>query len=179
MSQTKHKNMLYGIYDDPDHLLNSAYKMKDMGVAVDDCYSPHPVHGIEKAIGIKRSRLTLVAFFCGLTGTISAITLEMFTNIFDWPMNIGGKPNQTYIPSFIPVTFELTVLFTAFGMGIFFFIRTKMAHGAREKLVDLRQTDDLYVLSINLDEQHHSKDELGAVLKQNGAIEIREKGVSI
>eukprot|EP01036_Dinobryon_divergens_P016263 gene16263-22037_t len=75
--------MLYGIYDDADQFLKSAYKMKDMGVPVEDCYTPHPVHGIEKAVGIKRTRLTIAAFLCGLTGTISAVTLEMYTNIFD------------------------------------------------------------------------------------------------
>jgi hypothetical protein len=174
----KTNNMLYGIYDDADQFLKSAYKMKEMGVPVEDCYTPHPVHGIEKAMGIKRTRLTIAAFLCGLTGTISAVTLEMYTNIFDWPMNIGGKPNGGYVPAFIPVTFELTVLFTAFGMMILFFYRNRMVHGQREKLVDLRQTDDLYIIAINMDEQHHSREELSGVLMQNGAIETREKGVS-
>jgi hypothetical protein len=174
----KINNMLYGIYDDADQFLKSAYKMKEMGVPVEDCYTPHPVHGIEKAVGIKRTRLTVIAFICGLIGTTSAVSLELFTNIFDWPMNIGGKPNSGYVPAFIPVTFELTVLFTAFGMAIFFFIRTKLIHGKREQLVDLRQTDDLYIISINMNEQHHSREELSKVLMQNGALETREKGVS-
>lgn len=170
--------MLYSVYDDADQFLKSAYKMKDMGVAIDDCYTPHPVHGIEKAVGIKRTRLTIGAFICGSLGTISAVALEMFTNIFDWPMQIGGKPNDGYIPTFIPVTFELTILFTAFGMMILFFYRNRMIHGQREKLVDLRQTDDLYIISINMDNQKVSREELGNVLKANGAIDIREKGVS-
>lgn len=174
----KSNNMLYGVYDDADQFLKSAYKMKDMGVAMEDCYTPHPVHGIEKAMDIKRTRLTIGAFICGSLGAISAVTLEMYTNIFDFPMNIGGKPNDGYMPSFIPVTFELTILFTAFGMMILFFYRNRMIHGQREKLVDLRQTDDLYIISINMDKQKLGREELGDVLKQNGAIDIREKGVS-
>jgi len=173
--------MLYGIYDDADRFLKSAYKMKEMGVKVDDCYTPHPVHGIEKAIGIKRTRLTIGAFICGSVGTLSAVALQMFTNTSDWPMNIGGKPNTGFITSFIPVTFELTVLFTAFGMAVLFFYRTKMVHGQREKLVDLRQTDDLYIIAIDLNEQHSlelNRDTVGQALMSGGAIELREKGVS-
>lgn len=174
----KQKNMLYGVYDDADQFLTSAYKMKDLGAPIDDCYTPHPVHGIEKAVGIKRTRLTIGAFICGSLGTLSAVALQMYTNIFDWPMIIGGKPNDGYMPSFIPVTFELTVLFTAFGMMILFFYRNKMVHGQREKLVDLRQTDDLYIISLDLDHQTLSKEELSNAMKEGGAIDIREKGVS-
>ncbi len=170
--------MLYGVYDDADQFLASAFKMKDAGAPIDDCYTPHPVHGIEKALNIKRSRLTVIAFLCGLTGTISAVVLQLYTNIFDWSMLIGGKPNGGYMPSFIPVTFELTILFTAFGMAFFFFGRANMIHGKREQLIDLRQTDDLYIISLNMDKQTMSKDELSNMLKENGAIDIREKGVS-
>lgn len=174
----KKNNMLYGVYDDADQFLSSAFKMKDIGAPIDDCYTPHPVHGIEKAVGIKRSRLTIAAFLCGLTGTLSAITLQLYTNIFDWSMIVGGKPNDGYMPSFIPVTFELTILFTAFGMMILFFYRNNMIHGQREKLVDLRQTDDLYIISLDMTKQSMSKDELSNTLKAGGAIDIREEGVS-
>jgi len=174
----KTKNMLYGIYDDADRFLTSAKKMTEMGVQVDDCYTPHPVHGIEKAIGIKRTRLTVGAFICGAIGTCTAVFLQMYMNVFDWPLNIGGKPNDGYIPTFIPVMFELTVLFTAFGMAFLFFARVKMIHGQREKLVDLRQTDDLYIISIDLDDQHVDTNNVAQVLRDNGAIDIRDKGVS-
>lgn len=170
--------MLYGVYNDADQFLSSAFKMKDIGAPIDDCYTPHPVHGIEKAVGIKRSRLTVGAFICGLTGTLSAITLQLYTNIFDWSMIVGGKPNDGYMPSFIPVTFELTILFTAFGMMFLFFYRNNMIHGKREALVDLRQTDDLYIISLDMDKQSMGKDELSNTLRAGGAIDIREEGVS-
>lgn len=169
------RNMIYGIFDSDDKLLDAAYKMKEMGVQVEDCYTPHPVHHLDSAIGAKRTRLTIGAFICGSIGFICAIILETYMNVFDWPMNIGGKPNDGYYPVFIPVTFEMTVLFTAFGMAFLFFVRTKMLHGVKEKLVDLRQTDDLYIMAINVAEQKISAEEISGALTHKGAIEIRTK----
>lgn len=174
MSHNNGNGMIYGIYKSAGALLNSAHRLHELGIKVHDCYTPHPIHGLDQAIGIKRSRLPVVAFLCGSLGTLAAIGLTMFTNVFEWPMNIGGKPSHTYVVTFVPVTFELTVLFTAFGMALFFFIRTKLVHGKVEKLVDLRQTDDLYIIAIE-NEPGLNKQELNKALIETGADEIREQ----
>ncbi len=167
--------MIYGIFDDADRILDAAYKFKDLGVKIQDCYTPHPVHNLDRAMGIKRTRLTVAAFMCGGLGTLTAIILQIFMNVNDWPMIIGGKPNDGFYPNMIPVMFELTILFTAFGMGILFFYRTKMVHGANEQIIDLRQTDDLYIMAIEVEGKNFNKDLVNKTLVEHGAIEIREQ----
>lgn len=171
----KNKKFIYGIYDDADAIMHSVEKLRKSGVDIYDCYTPFPVHGLDRAMGIKRSNLTVVAFLCGLLGCITAIVFQLYVMVGDWPMIIGGKPNDGYYPSFIPVTFELTILFTAFGMGIFFFIRTKLIHGKVEKLVDPRQTDDLFVLAIEEKGHNFDKEMINKTMISHGAIEIRER----
>ena len=173
--KTKNKYII-GIFDEDDKILDAAWKMKDSGVKVEDCFTPHPIHHLDHALGIKRTRLTIVAFICGGIGSVAALYLMTYMNVFDWPMNVGGKPNDGYYPSFIPVTFELTILFTAIGMATTFFGRSKMMPGVMEQLEDIRQTDDLYVMTINADKQKLSEEELKNLLINQGAIEVRVQG---
>ena len=95
-------------------------------------------------------------------------------NVVDWPMIIGGKPQDISVfTSFIPVIFELTILFTAFGMVILFFARTRMIHGIKEDLLSRRQTDDHMVLAIdNGETQDLSASEIQSLLTSEGAIEV-------
>lgn len=169
------KKFIYGIFDDADALMHAVTAVRKLGVNVHDCYTPFPVHGLDRVMGLKRSNLTVVAFICGAIGCSLAIIFQMYVMVQDWPMNIGGKPNDGYYPSFIPVTFELTILFTAFGMGIAFFIRARLAHGKVEDLVDLRQTDDLFVLAIEQKGHGFDKELVSRTMIQDGAIEIRER----
>ena len=95
------------------------------GVKIADTFSPFPIHGIDPIIGIKNTRLGIMSFIYGLTGLVLATIGMRFFMIDDWPMNIGGKPNFSYLEnilSFIPVTFEFTVLCAAHGMAITYLI---------------------------------------------------------
>jgi hypothetical protein len=129
-----------------------------------------PIHGIEDKLGVKRSRLPIVAFCCGITGTFTALGLMYFTMAYDWPMNIGGKPNFA-LPDFIPITFELTVLFCAFGMVGAFFFRNHLFPGRSPRVMELRATADRFVIAIDAKESDHDK--VTSILKEAGAIEIR------
>ena len=90
----------------------------------------------------------------------------------DWPVNVGNKPVR-FSPSWIPVMFEGTILCTAFGMGIFFFLRNRMLHGIKNDLLDERQTDDRMIMTI---ETCEGMDEKGLIdlMKEKGAVETRE-----
>lgn len=171
----KNKKYIYGIYDDADAIMDSVHKLRGQGVEIHDCYTPFPVHGLDRAMGIKRSNLTIGAFLFGALGCTLAIVFQLYVMAGDWPMNIGGKPNDGYYPSFIPVTFELTILFTAFGMATLFFIRTKLIHGKVEQLVDPRQTDDLFVLAIEEKSHNFDKEAVNRTMIDGGALEIRER----
>lgn len=179
------KQLILGVYDNGDDLLTSVKKLRKKGIEIFDCYTPYPVHHLDNEMGIKRSNLTIGAFLCGMTGFFSGLLLQfyMMTNFLhtfkSWPMNIGGKPQDYGMwPSMVPVTFETTILFTAFGIGILFFAKSKMIHGKIAQIIDPRQTDDRLFLAVEPAELSKiSRPDLDAFLKENGAIEIRERNL--
>ena len=99
------KNFVLGVFEDEDVLLKAIIKVRKEGVNIHEVYSPFPVHGIEKALGYNRSRLSIAAFLFGMTGTCLALTMMIYMMTIDWPMIIGGKDFLPF-PTFIPVTFE-------------------------------------------------------------------------
>ena len=179
------KQLILGVYDNGDDLLTSVKKLRKKGVEIFDCYTPYPVHHLDNEMGIKRSNLTVGAFLCGLTGFFLGLLLQfyMMTNFLhtfkSWPMIIGGKPQDYGMwPSMVPVTFEMTILFTAFGIGFLFFAKSKMIHGKIAQIIDPRQTDDRLFLAVEPSELSKiSRSELDSFLTENGAIEIRERNL--
>ncbi len=171
------KKFTLGIFDDSDKLLHAVETLRNKGVKIFDCYTPFPVHHLDKALGYERTNLTISAFLCGLLGALSGFTLAYTMNVMDWPMIIGGKPTTlNMFTSFIPVIFELTILFTAFGMVIMFFARSRMIHGIKEDILDVKQTDDKMILAIdNSVDQSIANAEIISTLQSEGAIEVREQ----
>jgi hypothetical protein len=170
------KKFILGIYDDEDVLLTAIENIRAGGTKIHDVFSPFPVHGMDDVLGIKRSRLPIVAFFAGLAGMAFALWMQIWMMGFDWPMLIGGKPHIA-LPSFIPVTFELTVLFSAFGMVITFFIVSRLKPSLKVNVFDKRSTDDKFVMAIEVKEGVTDVAALNDLLRSNGAIEVNEKEV--
>jgi len=120
--------VIYAMYDDDDVLKDGAKKLVSKGVKVSEVFSPFPIHGIDPIIGVKNTRLGIMAFMYAITGTLLATIAMRYFMIVDWPMNVGGKPNNTYLQNilaFIPITFEFTVLCAAHGMALTYFLRKK------------------------------------------------------
>jgi hypothetical protein len=166
--------VILGIYNDPDHIYDTTKKLIHDGYRVRDVYSPFAIHGMDRVLGIKRSRLTVAAFVFAMTGIVLALTLQTYASYFDWQMNVGGKPSL-HIPTYIPITFELAILCTAFGMVGCFFAVNKMVWGKNADIIDIRVTDDLFVVAIDIIPNKTDVAELSSILKNNGAIEIRER----
>ncbi len=163
-----------GVYDDEDVLMSAVHQVRGAGVKIEEVYSPFPVHGLEHALGYKRSWLSIAAFMFGITGTTLALTMQAGMMTVDWPMIIGGKDFFPF-PAFVPVTFELTVLLASFGMvGTFFGIANLKPWG-KPRIYDIRITDDKHVMAIDLDQNNGSEAEIKKVLKGSGAIEINNK----
>jgi hypothetical protein len=173
MSSTSEK-FLVGIFDDEDVLLHAVEGIRSKGVKIHEVFTPFPVHGLDEALGYRRSRLPIAAFLFGMTGTIIALTMQIWMLGFDWPMIIGGK-NFISLPPFIPVTFELTVLLSALGMVGTFMIVSDMKPYKWPRQFDLRSTDDKHVMAVDLAANKLSKDEISSILKANGASEVNEK----
>jgi hypothetical protein len=168
------KNFLVGVFDDEDVLLHAVEKIRDKGVKIHEVFSPFPVHGLDDALGYRRSRLPKAAFLFGITGTSLALFTQIWMLGFDWPMIIGGK-NFASLPPFIPVTFEFTVLLSAFGMVGTFFIASDMKPYKWPRQFDLRSTDDKHIMAIDLATNKLSKEELKSILKDSGAQEVNDK----
>jgi len=170
----KNKTVIFGIFENPETFLSTVAKIHSKGMDIIDCYSPFPIHGIEKAMGLRRSLLPVGAFMAGLIGFLSAFTLIYYTMEYDWRIIIGNKP--TVGISYITILFEGTILFTAFGIVILFFIRNKMLHGKNpSELIDLRQTDDRMIVAIASDNPALNKQELTEMLFKGGAVEVKER----
>lgn len=168
------KNYVLGIFDDEDVLLSGVAHVRESGVKIEEVFTPFPVHGLEHALGYKRSRLSVAAFLFGITGTSLALLMQTWMMGVDWPMIIGGKPNIP-LPSFIPVTFELTVLLAAFGMVGTFFISRNLKPYGKPKIFDVRSTDDKHVMAIDLAENKLSAEEIKQVLQAANAVEVNDK----
>jgi hypothetical protein len=168
------KNFILGVYDDEDVLLSGVQKIKESEVNIHEVFTPFPVHGLDKVLGYRRWRLPVAAFMFGLTGCILAITMQVGMMTVDWPMIIGGKDFLPY-PTFVPVTFELTVLLTAFGMVGTFLAVADLKPWAKPRLFDIRQTDDKHIVAIDLSKNKSDKSKLEAILKEAGAVEVKEK----
>lgn len=111
-------------FDSPGKVLHAVEKLFDKGYTKVESYSPFPIHGMDKAMRLPTSRLTFIVFVCALLGGGGALYLQYWTSAVDYPLVISGKPFASWA-AFIPVTFELTILLSAFGtvFGMFFLNR--------------------------------------------------------
>src|SRR5436189_6283267 len=100
---------IYGVFDDEGALMDAIPVLKAKGVKCVDAQTPFAVHGLEKALNIPRTRISIASFMYGTTGLALAFLMTWYMMIHDWPINIGGKPNFFFylnLPAFIPVCFE-------------------------------------------------------------------------
>jgi hypothetical protein len=171
--------VIYAMYDDDDVTKTAAKKLVAEGIHISDVFSPFPIHGIDPIIGVKHTRMGIVAFMFGLIGLSLALMGMRYFMIVDWPMNIGGKPNFSLLenlPSFIPISFEFTVLFAAHGMCITYLLRNKTLPGMPADNPYPRTTDDRFVMEILLSENtQFSAEELHAKVKETAIVQVEEK----
>jgi hypothetical protein len=120
-----------GEFPDDRALLAAARALRADGRSSLDLHTPYPVHGAEEALGLRRSTVPLVTLVAGVTGALTGYLLQWYTVGFDWPLNVGNRPPHSP-PAFVPVTFELGVLFAAltifFGLLFAYFRFPRLHH---------------------------------------------------
>jgi hypothetical protein len=168
------KNYILGVFEDEDVLKKAVTNVRDNKVNIFEVFTPYPVHGLEDVLGYKRSKLPVVAFLFGITGTCLALFMQIYMLVIDWPQIIGGKPYFAYM-DFIPVAFELTVLLSAFGMVGTFMVTNDLKPHKVPRIFDLRSTDDKHIMAIDLADNSLDADGLSEVLKAAGASEVNKK----
>ena len=121
--------IVHALYDDDDVLLSAIKTICSEKHHIEEVYTPFPVHGLDKAMGLEETRIAIMSFIYGCIGLSVAVLMMNYIMIEDWPQNIGGKPSFSYLenmPSFVPIMFEMTVFFAAHLMVITFYMRSKL-----------------------------------------------------
>ena len=112
--------VLHGLmaeFDSAQQLLDAATRTRSAGFTRTDAFSPFPIHGLAEAIGFKERLIPKIVFVAGVIGALNGFGLQYWTSVIDYPLNIGGRPDNSWV-SFIPITFELTILFASFAAVI-------------------------------------------------------------
>lgn len=167
--------VVHALYDDDEVLMDAVKEVRAAHHHIEEVYTPFPVHGLDKAMGLEGTRMAITAFLYGLTGLAFAFWFLNFIMIKDWPQDIGGKPSFAFymnMPAFVPVLFEMTVFFAAHLMVITFYMRSKIWPFRKAENPDPRTTDDKFLMEIAVD---GNENEITSLLKNTGAIEINVK----
>jgi Alternative complex III, ActD subunit len=144
----ENKNYISISFDDEVPLLQAVKKLKESNEIICDVMTPFPVVGMEEALEIKRTRIPVGGFIFGAIGAILAFGFQTWVFTVSYPLIIGGKPYFA-APAFIPITFELTVLFSGLAMASALLIISGLKPDIRFKPVDERITDDRFIIFVN------------------------------
>ncbi|BFP40119.1 DUF3341 domain-containing protein [Muricauda sp. SCSIO 64092] len=161
------------LYDDDDLLMHAVKKLRSEKYHIEEVYTPFPVHGLDKAMGLADTRIAITSFLYGCLGLAVAITMMNYIMIQDWPQDIGGKPSFSYLenmPAFVPIMFEMTVFFAAHLMVITFYLRSKMWPFKKAENPDIRTTDDRFLVEVAVGNDEEALKEL---LLDTGAVEVQ------
>ena len=164
------KKFIVGSFEEENVLFPAVKNVRRAGYKLHDVYTPYPVHGLDHAMGLRETSLHTMGFIYGILGLSTAIGGMGWIFTTDWPLNIGGKPHFP-LPAFIPIAFELTVLFSAVGMVMTFCYLNQLMPGVKKHHFSPRATDDAFVMVIECTE-HSNEEEIKSFLETNGAIEI-------
>jgi len=169
-----YRQVTYGLYNDEEDLLRAVKVAKDNHLEIMDVYTPFPVHGLDPILGLEESRLHIAGFVYGMLGTLTAFLGMTWIFTKDWPVIFGGKPYWS-VPAFIPITFELTVLFAAIGMTVTFYTVCGMGPGVTNPTLDDRITDDKFCIAF--DDSEANPEDVKSFFKQTGAAEVHAKTI--
>ncbi len=161
-----------GIWHDDHELVVAAAKVRDAGFVKFDSITPFPVHGLEEAMGIRRSMIPWVTFFAGVIGGCSGLFMEYWIAAVDWPLIIGGKPFFS-VPAFIPITFELTILFAALSSVGALFVMCGLPK-IDPPIIDRDLTSHKFAIFIPEDDKGYDAAKVESLMKQLGAKEVKK-----
>lgn len=157
-------------FTDEEHMMDSIKVLKDNNIGIYNVYSPFPVHGLDKLLNYSRSRLPKVGFIFGALGGILALVFQWWVFSKAYPLNIGGKPLFAF-PSFIPVTFEVTILLAGIGMIIVFLLTALIDLSIDRTPHDYDVTNNKFVVYLE-PEFSGTEEELNNVINKKGVVNI-------
>ncbi|MHA4843103.1 DUF3341 domain-containing protein [Flavitalea antarctica] len=164
------KKFVVGCFDEEGLLFDAVKKVRKAGYKMHDVYTPFPIHGLDRVMGLRDTSIHTAGFLYAIFGTSTALSFITWVFTKDWPLNIGGKPHFA-LPAWIPITFEFTVLCACVGMVLTFCYLCQLAPFVKKHHFHERATDDLFVMVIECSARTNEA-EVSAFLSANGAVEV-------
>lgn len=168
----KFKSGIAAIFETEAQVLKAANAVRSKGFTKFDAITPYPVHGMEEAIGIKRSWIPYVAFVMGVIGLSSGWLLTWWTSAVNWPLNIGGKPFHS-LPAFIPIMFELTILFAALSSVAALFYACGLPR-VNPPIIHPDLTSHKFAIFIPQDDRGYDAQQIENMFRDMGATEVKK-----
>jgi hypothetical protein len=168
------RQFLVGCFAEEAGVRKAVQRLSAQGFRVYDVHTPYPVHGLDEAMGLRRSRIPVVALLAGLAGLVSALVLQFYCAVIDWPLNVGGKPRNSTL-AFVPITFELTILCAGLATAGAFLLRARLFPGAQPQLFDARTTEDVFTVVLRRRDATFDAGEARRLLLDSGAYDVRVK----
>lgn len=165
------KKFIVGNFDDEAVLFPAVKKVRRAGYKIHDVFTPFPIHGLDHAMGLRDTSLHTAGFIYGITGTTTAVSFITWALTIDWQIDFGGKPFFS-LPAWIPITFELTVLFAAVGMVLTFCWLCQLAPFVKKDHFNPRSTDDTFVMALECTDKTNDA-EVISFLQSVGAKEVK------
>lgn len=169
---------LVATYSDSEALLRGVRLAREKDFRIYDVYAPYPIHNLDREMGVQRSRLPRVTFVVGALALTFALTFQFYTNVLDWPLNVGGKPDNSSL-AFVPICFELTVLLSGLATVAALFLRAKLYPGKKELLFAEGVTNDKFALVLRKRDAGFDIHRAIRVLQESGAERIKEEAVEL
>jgi ActD protein len=168
------RRLFIGVFDNEEDLLRAVRSSRERGHKIVDVYTPYAVHGLDDAMGLSPSRLPWMVFGIGLLAAALKVWFEYWTTAVDWPLNVGGKPWNS-LPAFVPVTFEVMVLFAGLSAVFGMFAVCRLYPGKRAPLPVPRVTDDRFALILEESDSTFDLAAMERLFRTLHAVEVEEQ----
>jgi len=165
------RRYLVATFESESDVLSATTEVRRSGFKVVDVFTPYPVHGMDRAMGLRPSFLTWVCFACGMIGAVGTLVFQHWSNAVNWPIDVGGKPWNSW-PAEIPVGFAMMVLVAGFGSVFAFLATCRLFPGANAKSIVPGITDDRFALVVEADEAPLDAPQLEAMLDQYHVVKV-------
>jgi hypothetical protein len=169
--------ILLAAFGHEEDLLAATTEVRRHGYKIIDAFTPYAVHGLDRAMGLKPSRLTWVCFVCGMVGALGMLWFQYWVGAVAWAVDVGGKPWDS-LPSNVPVAFETAVLLAGFGSVFALLGAARLYPGKQARPVLERVTDDRFVLVLDQADAQFDTHQVEAVLKPFDLLELEERVVT-
>ena len=168
------RRLLVGIFERPDDILDATREARRQGFQIRDVYAPYAVHGLDHAMGLRPSRLPWVCFLLGLGGAAFKVWFEYWTTASDWPIDVGGKPWNS-LPAFVPITFEVMVLFAGLSTVLAFLMVSRLWPGKKAEIFHPAATDDRFALVLEETDAAFDAEKVRVLMEKYRAVHVEER----